>query len=132
MIWRSLIVTALCSAGAAQAAELRAAPEYYLAALIDSSTAQQLALSCSDLSVDPVRMARLSRDIIDRLEADGFTMTADNTGMADASDILAARQADFVSKHGLQAADEARVCAAGRAEIAEGSGMGLLLIDLAQ
>jgi hypothetical protein len=108
----------------------RPAPEYYLEALIDTTTAQQLALSCPTLSVDLAAMAEASGVVINRLEVDGFTMTAEQTGMTDSADALAARQDAFVAKHGLDTPSPDLVCAAGKAEIAEGTKMGSFLIEV--
>ena len=116
-------------ATAATAAD-RPAPDYYLAALINTTTAQQLALSCPTLSVDLAAMADASGVVINKLEADGFTMTAEQTGMTDSADALAARQDAFVAKHGLTTPSLELVCAAGKAEIAEGTTMGSFLIEV--
>lgn len=109
----------------------RPAPDYYLDVLIATTTAQQLALSCPTLSVNLPAMAEASGAVINRLSEDGFDMTAEKTGMADASAAIAARQTAFVEKYGLDAPTEARVCAAGRAEIAAGTVMGSYLIEVA-
>ncbi|SPH21732.1 hypothetical protein ASD8599_02483 [Ascidiaceihabitans donghaensis] len=115
--------------GAVSASE-RPAPEYYLDALIDTTTAQQLALACPTLSVNLPRVAQATGDVIARLEEDGFTMTAEQTGMEDATDALASRQDAFVTKYGLQNPSADAVCAAGRAEIQEGTVMGSYLIEV--
>ncbi|MEP3920988.1 DUF5333 family protein [Ascidiaceihabitans sp.] len=123
------LIAACCVAGTGQAAE-RPAPDYYLDALIDTTTAQQLALSCPTLSVNLPRVAQATGDVIARLEEDGFTMTAEQTGMEDATDALASRQDAFVTKYGLQNPSADAVCAAGRAEIQEGTVMGSYLIEV--
>ena len=116
-------------AGAVVAAD-RPAPAYYLDALINTTTAQQLALACPSLSVDLAVMAQASGVVINRLEADGFTMTAEQTGMRPSEDALATRQQAFVAKHGLDQPTSERVCAAGKAEIAEGTVMGSYLVEV--
>lgn len=121
---------AFCVATSAVSASERPAPEYYLDALIDTTTAQQLALACPTLSVNLPRVAQATGDVIARLEEDGFTMTAEQTGMEDATDALASRQDAFVTKYGLQNPSADAVCAAGRAEIQEGTVMGSYLIEV--
>lgn len=123
-------VVAFGAATSAVSASERPAPEYYLDALIDTTTAQQLALACPTLSVNLPRVAQATGDVIARLEEDGFTMTAEQTGMEDATDALASRQNAFVSKYGLQDPSAEAVCAAGRAEIQEGTVMGSYLIEV--
>lgn len=129
---KSILIAAMfmsMNAGTVSAAD-RPAPDYYLEALINTTTAQQLALSCPTLSVDLAVMADASGVVINRLEADGFTMTAEQTGMSASTDALAARQQVFVTKHGLDTPTPALVCAAGKAEIAEGTVMGSFLIEV--
>ena len=127
----SLAIASVCMIGAnAVSAADRPAPAYYLEALIDTTTAQQLALSCPSLSVDLAVMAEATGVVINRLEADGFTMTAEQTGMLSSEDALTARQQVFVAKHGLETPTPDLVCAAGKAEIAEGTVMGSFLIEV--
>lgn len=133
MIRRAFItygcLVALTSAVSA-AAQDRPAPDYYLDALINTTIAQQLALACPTLSVNLPRMADAAGAVIARLEEDGFDMTAENTGMADATQELAAMQDAFVVRHGLEAPDQKAVCAAGVAEISAKSVMGSYLIEV--
>ena len=123
-------LSGLILAGAtALAAEERPAPDYFLDAVIEISTAQSLALSCTEVSVNPAAMALATDQLIDRLVADGFDINAEGLGMADSSDGLAARQDAFLARHGLaNGAGEAAVCAAAEAEMAAQSGIGGLLL----
>ena len=108
-----------------------AAPDYFVAAAFASSTAQAVARSCPDLSVDPVVAARETEAVLARLEADGFTPETIATEMADPTQAIAALQDGFRARHDLaDGAPPAAVCAAGRAEIAGGTDVGRMLIDL--
>lgn len=121
----------LILSGTVAAAQDREAPEYFLDAVIATSTAQTLALSCDAVSLNPVNTAQLSQRVLVQLEADGFDTSREDLGMADASDALAERQDAFVEKHGLNTdAGEDSVCAAAEAEIDEGSAIGKLLLAL--
>lgn len=122
-------VAFMMSAHSAVAADTPA-PEYYLDALINTTTAQQLALGCPTLSVNLPQIAKATGEVIARLDEDGFTMTAEQTGMTDAAEELAVRQDAFVAKHGLETPSQKAVCAAGVAEIAANTVMGSYLIEV--
>ena len=124
------VLLALAAPAAAQ--EARPVPGYFVDAAMDLTAANALAVACSRLSVDPVAASARSADVIGRLEADGFDPADGGAGMADPTEIFVARRAAFLEKHGLNdAAPEDAVCAAGRAEIAEGTGIGALLLEVA-
>ena len=118
-------------AAAPAMAEPIPAPDYFVEAAFLTSTAQVLALNCASLSVDPVVMARLTEDAMTRLTEDGFTPENLADRMADPSAAIAKRQTEFTTTHGLSdGAPEAAVCAAGRAEIAEDTPLGKLLLEV--
>lgn len=119
------------AAGAAAAQASRPAPDYFVTGAFETSTAQILALSCPSLSVDLGAMARRSGEVLDRLTADGFTPRTLESDMSDPAPAIAALQDAFRTRRGLpDGASEAEVCAAGAAEIAEGTGIGALLLEL--
>lgn len=131
MIRAALITCALCATPAW--AELRPAPGYFLDAIVATSTAQQLAQSCPEISVDPVVVSKASGDVLTQLEADGFDVNAADLGMLDATEEILKRQADFLDKHALSdGAETDDVCAAARQEMAEGSQIGTYLVEVAQ
>lgn len=114
-------------------AELRPAPDYFLDAIVATSTAQELARSCPSVSIDPVVVGKASGDVLGRLEAEGFDINSNDMGMQDASAAIKLRQDDFVAKHGLaDGANPADVCAAARIEMAEGTQIGTYLVEVSQ
>ncbi|GIT92916.1 hypothetical protein JANAI62_33740 [Jannaschia pagri] len=128
---RLLTTLACCLATPVAAEDLRPAPEYFVTAAMETSTAQILAVNCSTLSVDLGAMARRSEATLVRLTEDGFTPQALAEGMEDPSDAIAVLQQAFLSKHGLSdGAAESVVCDAGLAEIAEETGIGALLLEV--
>ncbi|MEM7488733.1 MAG: DUF5333 family protein [Pseudomonadota bacterium] len=133
MTFPRLSVLALCMAVAAPAAaDPLPAPDYFVASAFETSTAQAIALSCSNLSVDPAAVARHSDDVMTALAADGFTAENVSERMADPSGAIATLQAAFLARHDLaEGAPEEAVCAAGRREMAEGSALGALLTEVA-
>lgn len=131
MIRAILIACALCASPAW--AELRPAPGYFLDAIVATSTAQQLAQSCSEISIDPVVVSQASSDVLTQLEADGFNVNADDMGMLDASEEIQQRQDAFLAKHALtNGAQTDDVCAAARVEMAEGTQIGTYLVEVGQ
>ncbi|MEM9795122.1 MAG: DUF5333 family protein [Pseudomonadota bacterium] len=108
-------------------------PDYFVIAVFDVSTAQTLARSCATLSVDPVLAARQTEAVLAQLTEDGYTPENIQARMADPSEAIGRLQRDFMDRHGLStgAAEEA-VCAAGQKEIAEGTGVGALLLEVSE
>ena len=108
----------------------RPAPAYFLDVVMASSTAQQLALACPSISVDVIVVAKASGEVMTQLETDGFDTTTDSLGMTDTSDAFAARQDAFLARHDLQDGATADVvCAAARAEMAQGTLIGSYLME---
>ena len=127
----ALLAAVAATAVPAAAQERVPAPAYFVASTFAVSTAQAVARACPALSVDPVAAAGATGDVLVRLEADGFTPDNLETRMADPTDAIAARQRAFLDRHDLaDGAPAGRVCAAGRAEIAEGSDVGALLVEV--
>jgi len=109
----------------------RPAPEYFLQMVLATTTAQQLALACPSLSFEIVSASRDSGAVLSQLEADGFDGDLLEEQMVDPTPIFEARQAAFLAKHGLtEGAAQERVCAAGVAEIADGSAIGTYLVEV--
>jgi len=111
--------------------ELRPAPEYYVDAIVAVTAAQSLARSCSTVSVDPVRMSRESERVLERLAEDGFDPSSPDPSMIDPSAEINARLVALFEGHGLASgATEAEVCAAASAELASGSAVADLLVEV--
>ena len=109
------------------------APDYFVTTVMETSTAQQVAVSCPILSINPALMADRSEAALARLAEDGFTPDTLETQMANPADAIAVLQDAFMAKHDLGAdGSQAAVCAAGKAEIADGTGIGALLLEVAQ
>lgn len=135
MMLRAVFSVALLIAGpalaqdAAEAVELKPAPDYFVETVVATTTAQQLALSCAALSLNPPVVQQATSEVLSRLEADGFDVGRTDGGMDDPSDRFTALQQAFLQKHGLrEGIDEASVCRAGMAEINEGSEIGSYLL----
>lgn len=127
---RALAIS-LAFAAPAAAQDLKAAPDYYLDAVMDFTMAEQLARSCAALSVRADVMQARSAEVLARLEADGFDTTRADAGMTDPTMEILQRQQAFVERHDLpDAPGEAEVCAAGLAEIAAASQMGSFLMEV--
>lgn len=110
-------------------AETRVAPEYYLDALFDASMAQQIALACPALSVNPAATSAMTGQVLERLEADGFDMANPDFDAAQAQAGFAARLSAFAERTGLgDGAATDVVCAVGRSEIDGATKIGALLV----
>ena len=78
-------------------------------------------------------IGKASGAVLTQLEADGFDVNAADMGMLDASADIQARQEAFVAKHGLaEGASTEAVCAAARAEMADGTDIGTYLVEVAE
>ena len=116
-----------------QEGEARPAPEYFIQAIIATTTAQALAQACSTLSMNPAAFMTETNKVMAQLEADGFDTTKPYEGMADIAPELQRRQEAFLLRHGLEdTPSEETVCAAGEAEIADGSEIGAYLVIVGQ
>lgn len=124
-------VAAVFAAGPAMA-ELREMPDYFVAALVSTSAAQAVALSCPTISVNPVAAVQASQVLLDQLEADGVDVSDPAADFLPGDDKLAAAQSAFMDKHQLEGANADAVCDAGRAEIAEATAIGALLLEEGQ
>lgn len=110
---------------------LRPAPDYYVNAIIDITIAQTLARSCTTISLDPPKFEQLTDAVLAQLTDDGFDPDRPHEQMVDPGEQFAALQTAFMDKHALvEGIGEAEVCAASKAEIAEGTGIGNLLIEV--
>ena len=116
---------------AAEEIELRPAPVYFIAATIASTTAQEVARGCPALSLDPPKVQALSERVLARLQEDGFDISRADGGMLPTAMAFSEAQQTFLLKHGLTGVITTDlVCAAGRAEIAEGTELGNLLVEV--
>lgn len=131
MIRPFLCLLALAAPAAAQ--ETVPAPDYFVETAMDTSTAQIVAVNCPTLSIDPVAMSQRTEATIAALEADGFTPENLATRMEDPSEAIGVLQNAFRARHGLSDdVTEAAVCAAGKREIAEGTALGELLVEVGE
>lgn len=120
----------LFSAQMAQA-EPRPAPDYFVDVTFATTTAQALAQSCPRLSFALLGASRASNDVMKRLVADGFDLDALFDEMADPAEEFDARRQAFLARHSLEdVATTEAVCAAGLAEIADGSDIGRYLTEV--
>ena len=124
-----VVAAAFMAAGSAMA-DTRPMPDYFVSALVATSAAQALALSCDELNVDPLAVAKAYDVLLDKLEADGFDPLAPAADMDSGEAELAEAQKAFMDKHQLEGATGETVCAAGRSEIAEKSKIGTLLVEV--
>ncbi len=132
MIRTAIICVTLGLAVQVQAAD-RPAPDYFIDAVMATTTAKQLALACADISINLPVVSADSGAVMDRLKADGFDTATDTLGMTDPSAQIAAMQVAFLDKHNLQeGAAQRDVCSAARVEMAEGSQIGTYLMEVAQ
>ena len=111
-------------------ADTRPMPDYFVSALVATSAAQALALSCAEISVNPVAVVKASETLLSKLQADGFDPNDPSAGMDNGEAELGAAQQAFMDKHQLDGAASGAVCAAGRAEISEGTEIGNLLVEV--
>lgn len=130
MIRALLITLALAAPAAAQ--ELRPTPAYFAQTIFDSSMAQALAQACGTVSVDPGRAAERGEALLIALQEDGFSPTEPQTEMIDPDAAIRSLQEAFVARYALDSPDEARVCEIARAEMDAETGLGLLLVEVAQ
>ncbi|MEO0486078.1 MAG: DUF5333 family protein [Pseudomonadota bacterium] len=107
------------------------APDYYIDGLFSVSTAEQLANFCPSIAFDLDRANATATDILGRLSEDGVTGDAilELTGVEEG---VAALQAAFVDRYGLDGAGQDVVCSAARAEIAAQSLIGGILVEVAE
>lgn len=121
---------AACPAWAEEAA-LRPAPDWFVETVVAVTTAERLALSCARLSLEGQTVHEATTAVMVRLEEEGFDTTREDGGMQPSTDAFAALQAAFVAKHGLAGeTTEELVCAAGFAEMAEGTEIGGYLMEI--
>ncbi|SHE46180.1 hypothetical protein BDE40_1663 [Litoreibacter halocynthiae] len=126
------LATAAVLAAVPAMADTRPMPDYFVSALVATSAAQALALSCAELSVDPVAIVKASEKLFTQLEEDGFDPSDPSAGMDNGDAELGAAQQAFMDKHQLDGAGSELVCAAGRSEMSEGTEIGLLLVEVPQ
>ncbi len=126
-----IAAAALCAAAPAMA-DTRPMPEYFVSALVATSAAQALALSCPELSVDPVAVVKASEGLMTKLEADGFDLNDPSAQMESGEAELTKAQTAFMDKHQLEGASGEAVCTAGRSEISQGTEIGTLLVEVSE
>jgi hypothetical protein len=130
---RAGFIVVCCAATPVFAQDKVPAPEYFVDTVMATSTAQMLAVSCPTLSVDIARASLLSEGILARLAEDGFEPDTIEARMQDPSAAVGALQEAFVAKHALVGQVTAeRLCEVGRMEMAEGTGIGTLLMGVSQ
>lgn len=124
-------LAALLVALPAGAQELRPAPGYFVTAVVEVMAAQQIANGCPALSLDVDAVREGTGALMDRLQSDGFDTSREDAGMLPSREAFAVEQQAFMDKHGFVEGEitSSNVCAAGRAEIAEGSAIGSYLVE---
>lgn len=126
---------ALILAGPAAAQEdapdLPPAPDWFVEAVVDITTAQRIAHSCTALEVDIGLVQEVSNQTMARLMSEGYDISRDDGGMLPSREKFAQRQQAFMERHDLAATQitEDMVCAAGRAEMEDTTGIGRLLLE---
>lgn len=116
----------------AQASE-RPAPEYFVDAVMATTTARQLALACPQVSINLPVISVASGKVMAQLEQDGFDTSSDTLGMIDPVDEITKRQQAFMARHNLKTGAATRiVCDAAKAEISQSSKIGTYLLELKQ
>lgn len=130
---RASLIALCCMATPGFAQDKLPAPDYFVDTVMATSTAQMLAVSCPTLSIDLARASILSDGVLARLAEDGFEPDTIEARMEDPSAAVGALQEAFVAKHGLVGQVTAeRLCEVGRVEMAEGTGIGSLLMGVSQ
>lgn len=113
------------------AQDLRVAPDYYIDGVFAASMAQQIALACPTLSVNPVATSTLSSGVLARLESEGYDITNLDFDVRAGQQALDQRVTAFGERTGLQSgALTETVCLAGQREIKAGSDVGKLLLTV--
>ncbi|PRY21514.1 hypothetical protein CLV78_109127 [Aliiruegeria haliotis] len=120
------------AAGTASAQDKQPAPGYFIDTIVATTTAQNIALACPTLSFELLRASRVSGKVLEQLAKDGFDEANLEATMEDPAERIRAAQTAFLDKHDLpkQGAEFEAVCAAGLAEIAEGTEIGLYLLEI--
>jgi hypothetical protein len=131
---KRLAVAVLLAAAPAAAQDLPPAPDYFVRAVFETTTAQSLALACPTLSFE-LRAASLhGGEVMARLAQDGFdTSSAQGIAVSGFEEALEALRAPFVARHDLEAdPSNENACRAGMAEIAAGTGIARFLLAVGQ
>lgn len=132
MIKTSLTAMFTLAALPVLAEDLRPAPDYFVDAMMSITTAENIGTACPNLVFDAMGASDVTKDVMERLAADGFDAKNLEGAMADPGDAVRAKQAAFLDKHKL-AKDETdfiRICMAGFAEIKEGTQVGSFLGEI--
>jgi len=124
----SMGVAAPAMAQSTEPATVTEVPEYFISEVVSAATAERIANFCPTLSVNPLTGRDRSAVVFERLLADGIDPQTfpQGTGATEIQEQTAA----FVEKHGLQEPTVETICEAGRAEIAEGTVVGLYLVEV--
>lgn len=109
---------------------LRAAPEYFIETVFAVSVSGALARACPDLSVNPLAVTQASDGLDAKLESDGFPVADPVAAMSDAQSKMDLRRDAFMTAYPLIGAGTDEVCAAGRVEMAAGTVLGSLLVEV--
>ena len=127
------LAVALPGLAAAQERVLLPAPDYFIAAVVASTTAQELARACPTLSLNPPKLQEMTSNLLLQLEDDGFDIGRPDAGMESSEERFVERQQMFLHTHGLDKNPSTeKVCAAGLSEIASESDIGALLVEVTE
>ena len=127
MIRRASLICLLASP--VQADDLTA-PDYFVDTVVATGIAQQLARACPTLSLNPQSVAKDSDDLMNQLADDGIMSADEMPWTEDANTRIGAQVQAFLTRTGLDAPTEAKVCDAGLAEIAEDTAIGRYLLEV--
>ncbi len=108
------------------------APDYFVDVVVASGIAQQLALSCPDLSLNPQTVAKDSDDLLNRLADDGITDPNSMPWAEDANARIDTQVQDFLLQYRLDEPSEEKVCGAGKTEILNETTVGRYLLDVTE
>ncbi|MEL6688964.1 MAG: DUF5333 family protein [Pseudomonadota bacterium] len=104
------------------------APDYYAEALFAVSTAETLVNFCPEIGLDTAALNTAAEAVLNRLADDGIGGDA-IVSLSGVEPAVAELQAAFTERHGLSEPSESAICAAARAEMAEGSAIGQILTE---
>ncbi|MEM9392568.1 MAG: DUF5333 family protein [Pseudomonadota bacterium] len=123
------VLVLLAFASAANAQDLRPAPDYYTDAVFAVTMAEALAQGCSSVGINFGAIQERMTMLEAQLEEDGFNTETPFDQMIDPSPIFGAMQQDFLGKHPIEGKGEEAVCGAAAAEIASETMIGSLLLE---
>ncbi|MEL6609897.1 MAG: DUF5333 family protein [Pseudomonadota bacterium] len=108
------------------------APDYFVQSIFDATTAEQLAIFCDSVDMDPEGAQAATNALLERLAGDGFDDPAVYPTFTGVEEGVSTRQDAFVARYALDDPTGDKVCEAARAEMAAGSGISEYLKEATQ